>query len=57
LLYDVKNDPGETNDLSADKPDVVARLQELAARAREDLGDGPKNKGKNRRPASKEDPS
>jgi hypothetical protein len=51
MLYDVKNDPGETKDLSADKPDVVAALQKLAAGAREDLGDGLKNEGKNRRPA------
>ncbi|MFM1767513.1 MAG: Arylsulfatase [Verrucomicrobiota bacterium] len=39
-LYDLAADPGETRDLSAAHPEVVARLQVLADRARADLGDG-----------------
>ncbi len=52
-LYDVKSDPGETKDLSAEKPDIVKKLQALADKAREDLGDSRKDiEGKNRRPAA-----
>jgi arylsulfatase A len=52
LLFNVKSDPGETKDLAADHPEVVARLQKLAEAAREDLGDERENRpGKNRRPA------
>ena len=39
LLYDLGADIGETTDVAAENPDVVARLQQLAARARRDLGD------------------
>jgi arylsulfatase A-like enzyme len=38
-LYDVRTDPGETQDLAAGHPDVVRRLQALAEKARADLGD------------------
>jgi hypothetical protein len=38
-LYDLVADVGETTDVAADHPDVVARLQALAEKAREDLGD------------------
>ncbi|NLL84018.1 MAG: sulfatase [Lentisphaerae bacterium] len=38
-LYNLVDDIGETNDVSAGHGDVVARLTELAERAREDLGD------------------
>jgi arylsulfatase A-like enzyme len=38
-LFNLENDPSETNDLSSRHPDVVARLQELARKAREELGD------------------
>jgi arylsulfatase A len=38
-LYDVVADPGETRDLAAEHPDVVAELQRQAQRARDDLGD------------------
>jgi arylsulfatase len=38
-LYNLRDDPGETHDLAAARPDIVARLQEVAARARADLGD------------------
>ena len=38
-LYDLEADVGETTDVAAAHPDVVARLQALAEAAREDLGD------------------
>lgn len=38
-LYDLENDIGETKNVIADHPDVVERLQKLADKAREDLGD------------------
>lgn len=47
-LYDLSKDPGETTDVAAANPEVVARLQALATKAREDLGDkltGTKGKG------------
>ena len=50
-LYDVKNDPGETKDLAAEKPELVKELQKVADEAREDLGDSRKDvEGKNCRP-------
>jgi arylsulfatase A-like enzyme len=38
-LYDLKNDVGETTDVSADHPEIVARLQQEAEKARAALGD------------------
>ena len=38
-LYNLADDPGETRDLAAKHPDIVARLQRIAAVARADLGD------------------
>ena len=38
-LYDLVADIGETTDVASAHPDVVARLQALAEKAREDLGD------------------
>ncbi|MBT4503719.1 MAG: sulfatase [Gemmatimonadetes bacterium] len=38
-LYDVRNDLGETREVSAEYPEVVERLTALAEKAREDLGD------------------
>lgn len=38
-LYDLRSDPGETQDVAAGHPDIVRRLQELAEKARADLGD------------------
>jgi arylsulfatase A-like enzyme len=38
-LYDLVDDVGETTDVAAAHPDVMARLQALAEKAREDLGD------------------
>lgn len=50
-LYDLKSDPGETKDVASQHPEVVARLQAVAAQARADLGDSlTKTPGKNVRP-------
>jgi arylsulfatase len=38
-LYDLRDDISESRDLAAQHPDVVARLEALAQRARADLGD------------------
>lgn len=38
-LYDLRTDPGESQDVSAGQPDVVRKLQIFAERARADLGD------------------
>ena len=38
-LYDLERDPGETTNLAASHPDVVARLEELLEESRQDLGD------------------
>jgi hypothetical protein len=38
-LYDLVSDIGETTDLAAQQPEVLARLQALAEQARDDLGD------------------
>lgn len=51
-LYNLKDDPGETTNLAARHPEVVARLQQTVAAARADLGDSLTGaKGKNIRPA------
>jgi len=47
-LFDLASDPGETHDVAAQHPDVVEKLQAIAARARADLGDSlTKAKGAN----------
>jgi len=38
-LFDLENDVGETTDVAAEHPDVVARIQKLADRMRTELGD------------------
>ena len=43
-LYDLVADIGETTDVAAAHPDVVARLSALADKAREDLGDSLTNR-------------
>ncbi len=53
-LYDLATDIGETKDVAAEHPDVVARLQALGERARDDLGDSLTGRvDKNRRPAGR----
>lgn len=42
-LYDLRRDPGEQYDVSADHQDVVAELMKIADDARNDLGDDLKN--------------
>ncbi|MCI0461004.1 MAG: sulfatase-like hydrolase/transferase [Gemmataceae bacterium] len=49
-LFDLEQDLGEKNDVAERHPEVVKRLQGLAGRCREDLGDG-ERAGKNVRPA------
>jgi arylsulfatase A-like enzyme len=50
-LFDLETDVGETNDLASQHPEVVARLQALAKKCREDLGDSATGQeGKNVRP-------
>jgi arylsulfatase A-like enzyme len=49
-LYHLRDDIGETNEVSARYPEVVERLLELAEAAREDLGDLGRE-GRNQRPA------
>ena len=39
-LYDLENDVGETLDVAAQHPDIVARLDAMAEEARSALGDG-----------------
>jgi arylsulfatase A-like enzyme len=43
-LYNLREDVGETNDVAASHPDVVERLQALAEKAREQLGDSVTNR-------------
>jgi len=38
-LYDLRRDPGERYDVREQQPEVVARLEKLAEKARADLGD------------------
>ena len=38
-LFDLTADPGESNDVAAANPEVVARLRKRADEARQDLGD------------------
>jgi arylsulfatase A-like enzyme len=42
VLYDMKKDPAEQHDVSAEHPDVVERMLGLAEKARQDIGDAEK---------------
>ena len=51
-LYNLKSDIGEKQDVAAEHPEIVARLEKLAEEARDDLGDSYlKRQGKGVRPA------
>jgi arylsulfatase A-like enzyme len=53
-LFDLASDIGETVNVAAEHPDVVSRLQQLADKAREDLGDTAQGRtGKNIRKAGR----
>ncbi|MDH3294499.1 MAG: sulfatase, partial [Acidimicrobiia bacterium] len=55
-LYDLADDIGETTNLAADHPDIVARLRSLVDQARHDLGDGATGvEGRGCRPAGRVD--
>ena len=52
-LFDLQTDPGETTNVAESHPDEVARLQQLAERARDELGDKLTNRqGQEVRPAA-----
>ena len=51
-LYHLDKDIGETTDVAAHHPHVVARLRKLAEASRAGIGDGPDRPGKNVRPAA-----
>jgi arylsulfatase len=50
-LYNLKDDIGETTNVASQHPDIVARLQSLLDRARQDLGDANQaGRGRRKRP-------
>lgn len=51
-LYDLRTDIAESQDVSAEHPDIVSQLSVYAERAREDLGDGARV-GLNTRPVGR----
>ena len=53
VLYDLENDIGETNDVSAEHPEVVAELSKLLEWAKNDIGDYDQ-RGENARPLGNE---
>jgi len=56
-LYDLKNDPGELTNVVEQHPEIVARLQDAAEKARADLGDRlMRTTGDGIRPAGKLNP-
>jgi arylsulfatase A-like enzyme len=55
-LYDLDNDIGETTNVAASNPGVVARLEALAELARKDLGDRGRA-GANERPVGRVEPA
>lgn len=56
-LFDLENDIGETKDVKDQHPDIVAAIEKLADRMRQDLGDSArKQKGSGRRPAGQLEP-
>jgi arylsulfatase len=54
-LYDLSRDPGESEDVAAQHPEVVEKLQKLAAGMRGDLGDAlTKTKATGARPVGRD---
>jgi arylsulfatase A len=51
-LYDVRNDPSETREVSAEHPQIIMRLMALTARASQNLGNMDRP-GKGQRPAGR----
>lgn len=52
-LFDLRRDPGERYNVISKYPEIVAQLEKIAEKAREDLGDDlTKREGRNRRPAA-----
>jgi arylsulfatase len=51
-LYDLEDDPSEQRNVIDLHPDVAARLQRVAAEAREELGDDDRS-GAGQRPAGR----
>jgi arylsulfatase A len=57
-LFDLESDMGEMTNVAADHPDVVTRLEKLAERMRDDLGDAAtKRTGRGVRPSGLVPPS
>jgi len=52
-LYDLENDIGERRNVADKHPEVVAQLQTLGEKAREELGDGKERIGKGVRPCGR----
>ena len=52
-LFDLESDVGESTNIAAQHPAVVARLQALAEEMRSELGDGRENTGTERRPVGR----
>jgi arylsulfatase A-like enzyme len=53
-LYNLHDDPAESENVLEKHPDIVAKIEKLADAAREDLGDSHRQMtGKNRRPAGR----
>jgi arylsulfatase A len=51
-LFNLESDPGESKNVLAEHPEIVSKLEKLAEKAREQLGDSHTNqKGSQRRPA------
>jgi arylsulfatase A-like enzyme len=54
-LFDLQDDPGESKNLADQHPEIVRRLEQLAEKARDDLGDAAtKRVGKGIRPSGRE---
>ena len=49
-LFNLEQDVGETRNVAAENPGIVEQMLEAARLMRQDLGDGPDDKGTGRRP-------